>query len=133
MKQQDAQQLGGFWMPPSFNTSNEVQDPSYNKMQMVAQWRNHDNEAMVDKRGIGYRQEAAVKQKAINIILLCENSHRHIAEEVWSIPIGSDDTLYSFKKALADAWRFLLHQVTIDIHIQPANLQRQNWHKTKRQ
>jgi hypothetical protein len=37
---------------------------------------------MVDKRGIGYRQEAAVKQKAINIILLCENSHRHIAEEV---------------------------------------------------
>jgi hypothetical protein len=41
--------------------------------------------------------------------------------------------LHSFKKALADAWRFLLHQVIIDIHIQPAHLQRQNWHKTKRQ
>jgi hypothetical protein len=46
---------------PPFNTPNETQDPSYNKMQMVAQWRNHDDEAMADKRGIGSRQEAAVK------------------------------------------------------------------------
>jgi hypothetical protein len=67
---------------PPFNTSNEAQDPSYNKMQMVAQRRNHDGEAMADEHGIGSRQEAAVKQKAINIILLCENSHRHTSEEV---------------------------------------------------
>jgi hypothetical protein len=67
---------------PPFNTPNEAQDPSYNKMQMVAQQHNHDCKAMAYKRGIGPRQEATVKQKVINIILLCENSHPYTTEEV---------------------------------------------------
>ncbi|CAK9209556.1 unnamed protein product [Sphagnum troendelagicum] len=61
MKQQDAQQLGGFECQPPFNTPNEAQDPSYKKMQMVAQRPNDDGEPMTDKRGIGSRAELLLR------------------------------------------------------------------------
>jgi hypothetical protein len=69
-------------MPPLFDTPYEAQDPSYNMMQMLAQRCNHDGETMANGGGIGFRREATIKHKAINIILLCENSHRHTTEEV---------------------------------------------------
>ncbi|CAK9867752.1 unnamed protein product [Sphagnum jensenii] len=46
---------------PPFNTPNEAQDPSYKKMQMVAQGRNDDGEAMADERGIGSRAELLLR------------------------------------------------------------------------
>lgn len=46
---------------PPFNTPNEAQDPSYKKMQMVAQRCNDDGEAMADERGIGSRAELLLR------------------------------------------------------------------------
>ncbi|CAM6062406.1 unnamed protein product [Sphagnum tenellum] len=60
MKQQDAQQLGGFRIPATVQYT-EAQDPSYKKMQMVAQRPNDDGEPMTDKRGIGSRAELLLR------------------------------------------------------------------------
>jgi hypothetical protein len=55
---------------PPFNTPNEAQNPSYNKMQMVAQRRNDDGEAIADERGIGSRAELLLRLLRLPLLSL---------------------------------------------------------------